>query len=118
MKRYCYTLDLKNDPQLIEAYERYHLEVWPEVINGIVEAGIVQMEIFRFDTRMFMIMDTTDEFSFEQKAILDKANEVNTKWEALMWNFQAPVPGAPEGQRWVMMKEVFNLNDQLQKLKK
>ena len=46
MTRYCLALDLKDDPQLIAAYEEYHASVWPEIITSIKEAGIKNLEIY------------------------------------------------------------------------
>jgi hypothetical protein len=34
-KRYCLTLDLKDDPALIAEYRRYHQKIWPEITNSI-----------------------------------------------------------------------------------
>ena len=45
MKRYCQTLDLYDDKELIEAYVAEHAHVWEEVKAGIREVGIVDMQI-------------------------------------------------------------------------
>jgi L-rhamnose mutarotase len=45
-KRYCLTLDLKNDPKLIAEYKRYHEKIWPEITKSIQDAGIVDLEIY------------------------------------------------------------------------
>ena len=65
MKRYCLALDLQDDPLLIAEYEAYHEDVWPEIKASISDSGIIDMEIYRFANRMFMIMETDDSFSFE-----------------------------------------------------
>lgn len=67
MKKYCLALDLNNEEQLIAEYEAHHKKVWPEIIASIKEAGIISMEIYRIMNRLFMIMETTDDFSFEKK---------------------------------------------------
>jgi L-rhamnose mutarotase len=110
MKRYCLTLDLKNDPQLIAEYEAQHRAVWPEVMASIKDAGIVSMEIYRFGNRLCMVMETEDGFSFEAKAAADAHNEKVQAWESLMWKFQQPLPGVPEGTKWVLMEKIFDLN--------
>lgn len=51
MKRYCLALDLKDDAQLITEYEEYHREIWPEIRESILNSGITNMEIYRFDNR-------------------------------------------------------------------
>lgn len=64
VKRYCRTLDLRDDPKLIAEYRRRHsqAEIWPEVIAGIREVGILEMEIYILDTRLFMIVETALDF--------------------------------------------------------
>lgn len=108
-RRYCFTLDLQEDPSLILAYEDWHKKVWPEVIAVIKEAGIESLQIFRVSTRLFMIMDVNDSFSFEHKAKLDAANEKVQDWENLMWQFQKPLPFSKPGEKWVLMNEIFTL---------
>jgi L-rhamnose mutarotase len=107
--RYCLTLDLVDDDGLIAEYERYHEAIWPEIRKSIVDSGITHMEIYRFDVRLFMIMDTDDSFSFEQKAAADNANPKVQEWETLMWKYQQPVKGALKGEKWVLMNKIFAL---------
>jgi len=109
MKKYCLALDLKDDAQLIKEYEAYHQNVWPEIKESITASGITNMEIYRTGNRLFMIMETADNFSFNNKARLDAANEKVQEWEQLMWKFQQPLPHAKEGEKWVLMDEIFSL---------
>lgn len=109
MPRYCLAVDLKNDPQLITEYEAYHEKVWPEILDSIRSSGITAMEIYRLENRMFMIMDTNDDFSFEKKAAMDATNEKVQEWETLMWNYQQSLPTAKPGEKWMLMKKVFQL---------
>ncbi len=109
MKRFCLALDLKDDPELISAYEQHHKSSRPEIKESIVSSGITNMEIYRTGNRMFMIMDTTDDFSFENKASMDNANEKVQEWEGLMWTFQQPLPWAKPGEKWIIMDKIFEL---------
>lgn len=102
-------LDLVDDPQLIKEYEDYHREVWPEIKRSILDAGILQMEIYRFENRLFMNMEVGENFSFEKKSAMDAANEKVQEWEQLMWKYQAAIPGAKPGEKWVMMTKIFEL---------
>ena len=43
-RRFCLTLDLKNDPALIAEYKRYHQKIWPEITKSIKDSGIVDLE--------------------------------------------------------------------------
>ena len=107
MKRYCLTLDLKDDAKMIAEYEEYHKIISPEILKSIKDAGIESMQIFRLHTRMFMIIDTTDDFSFEKKALMDASNEKVQIWENLMWEYQQALPMAKEGEKWVLMKQIY-----------
>jgi L-rhamnose mutarotase len=108
-RRYCLTLDLKNDPALIAEYSRYHENVWPEVRKSIRDAGIEDMEIYLLGNRLFMIMEVNDSFSFESKALADNSNPKVQEWEKLMWKFQQPLPQAKPGEKWLLMEKIFKL---------
>jgi L-rhamnose mutarotase len=109
MHRYCLTLDLIDDPQLIAAYEQHHKNVWPEIIKSITDSGIVDMQIYRLYTRLFMIMETNEHFSFEKKAAMDAGNQIVQQWETLMLNYQKLLPFAAPGQKWMLMDRIFEL---------
>jgi L-rhamnose mutarotase len=108
-RRFCLTLDLKDDPALIEEYKGYHQKVWPEIIRSIKESGIEDMEIYLRGTRMFMIMEVNERFSFEAKTKADLGNLKVQEWENLMWEFQKPLAGAKPGEKWLPMERVFKL---------
>lgn len=110
-RRYCLTLDLKNDPALISEYKRYHEKVWPEIIESIQASGIEEMEIYLLGARMFMIMEVNEKFSFEEKARADLTNAKVQEWEQLMWKFQQALPEAKPGEKWLAMERIFKLSD-------
>ena len=109
MNRYCFALDLKDDPKLIAAYEQYHESVWPEIIASIKEADIKSLDIYRVANRMFMIMEVGPDFSFEKKAAMDAKNEIVVQWEQLMWDYQQGLPTAQPGEKWMLMQKIFTL---------
>jgi L-rhamnose mutarotase len=109
MKRYCLTLDLKNDPKLIAEYKQHHKAIWPEIVKSIKQAGVTVMDIYLYGTRLFMIMETTDSFSFYAKSSMDAANPIVQKWENLMWTYQQALPTSKPGEKWVLMEKIYEL---------
>ena len=109
MKRYCLAVDLKDDPALIAKYEEYHRTIKPGILASIRDAGITGMDIYRTGNRLFMIMETTDDFSFETKEKNDLANPQVQVWEQLMWTFQQALPHAKAGEKWILMNKIFEL---------
>jgi L-rhamnose mutarotase len=109
MKRYCLTLDLKDDPKLIAEYEAYHVKIWDEIQKSIIDSGIEFMQIYRLHTRMMMIIEAMDNFSFEVKAKMDAKNPKVQEWEELMWKYQQALPMAKEGEKWMLMDLIFDI---------
>ena len=109
MKRYCFGLGMVDDPQLIAQYEEVHKNIWPEIKASILDSGIIQMEIYRTGTLLFMIMDTDETFDFSKKAAMDAANPKVQEWERLMWKYQQALPSAKPGEKWVLMDKIFEL---------
>ncbi|WP_310283345.1 L-rhamnose mutarotase [Flavobacterium piscis] len=109
MQKHCLTLDLKDDPNLIDEYIRFHENVWPEITQSIKEAGIINLEIYNVGDRLFMIIEADSDFSFEKKSKLDEQNPKVQEWETLMWKFQKALPGAKPGEKWILMDKIFEL---------
>lgn len=109
MPRYCFALDLNPDPVLIAEYERYHEKLWPAITASIKDSGITDMQIFRIENRLFMIMETNESFSFEAKSESDAANPKVQEWENLMWKYQQALPSAKAGEKWMLMSKIFEL---------
>jgi len=111
VKRYCQTLDLKEDPALIAEYVKRHsqAEAWPEIRDGIRAVGILEMELYILGTRLFMIVETPLDFEWEpamkKLATLDRQAE----WEDYMSIFQNAKPGASSAEKWQLMDKIFNL---------
>jgi L-rhamnose mutarotase len=109
-RRYCLTLDLKDDPALIAEYKRQHEKIWPEITRSIRGAGIEALSIYLLGTRMFMIMDVDESFSFASKARADAADPKVREWEEFMWKFQQALPQAKPGEKWLLMEKIYDLN--------
>ncbi|AZA74221.1 L-rhamnose mutarotase [Chryseobacterium indoltheticum] len=109
MKKFCLALDLIDDPELIAEYEKYHQNVWTDIKQSILNSGIVNMEIYRVQNRLFMIVEADENFSFEAKNEADEKNAKVQEWEELMWKFQQQLPNSKPGEKWQLMDKIFSL---------
>ena len=111
VKRYCQTLSLKDNAELVAEYRKRHskAEVWPETLAAIREVGILEMEIYILGTKLFMIVETPLDFEWDEAmakmATLPKQDE----WEAYMSVFQQAEPGASSAEKWQLMDRMFHL---------
>ena len=109
MKRFAQTVLLKDDPDIIEKYEEYHANPWPEVCEGTLRCGVERAFIFRFGRQLFMFIETPDDFDMKRDMPKYMEDPRAKEWDELMRSYQEPVPGAPAGSTWVPMEEVFAL---------
>ena len=111
--RYALALDLVDDAGKIAAYEKAHERIWPEVREHLRAHGVLDMEIYRLGTRLFMLMEVDPlAYNPEAMAAASRANPAIEKWEALLWTFQVPTPWTPPGEKWLPMARIFSLRAQ------
>ena len=113
VKRFCQTLDLKDKPALIAEYRRRHSrgEAWSEIIDGIREVGILEMEIYLVGTRLFMIVETPLDFDWDSAMQRLSTLPRQQEWEDYMSEFQQAEQGASSDEKWSMMERIFHLYD-------
>ena len=109
MKRYCQTLTLKNDPELVEKYIEVHSHVWPEIIAGQHAVGILSMQIYAKGRNLFMIVDTVDDFDWERDMARLATLPRQDEWEAYVSRFQQASPEASSAEKWQLMERIFKL---------
>ena len=112
-KRYCKTLSLEDDPQLIEAYKKVHGKgaVWPEITRGMLDIGILDMEIYIHGTRLFMIMDTVPDFDHERDMARLAAMPRQSEWENHVSRFQKTSAGTSAKDKWQSIERIYKLGD-------
>jgi L-rhamnose mutarotase len=112
-KRYCKTLPLEDDPQLIEAYRKVHGKgaVWPEITQGMLDVGILDMEIYLAGTNLFMIMDTIPDFDHDRAMAALAAKPRQAEWEAYVSKFQKTSPEASADEKWQLMERIYKLGE-------
>ena len=110
-KRYVQTLDLRDDPELIREYRKWHSEAhsWPEIREGIRAVGILEMEIYILGTRLVMIVDTPEDFCWQTAMNRLATLPRQAEWEAFVSKLQGCSPDARSDEKWKMMERMFYL---------
>ena len=108
MKRYCQTLTLVDNPELIKQYLEAHTQVWPEIIEGQHEVGIRSMQIYAQGNVLFMIVDTVDEFNWERDMARLATLPRQAEWEAYVSQFQGCSANTTSAEKWQMMTKIFD----------
>ena len=111
VKRYCQTLSLRDNPELIEAYRKAHSkeESWPEIRAGIREVGILEMEIYILGSKLFMIVETPLNFDWDKAMAKLATLPRQAEWEEYVAKFQQCAEGATSDETWQMMERMFYL---------
>jgi L-rhamnose mutarotase len=111
LKRYCLTLDLKSDPELIRQYKHWHEDknIWPEIPRGIREVGFSEMEIYLRGTRMFMIVEADESVDFNAAMAKMATLPRQREWAVFVAKFQQQLSDAKADEKWMMMERVFKL---------
>ena len=107
VKRYCQTLTLVDNEQMIQKYVEAHAHVWPEIIQGQREVGILDMQIYRKGRSLFMIMDVKDDFDFQKDMAKLATLPRQAEWEAYVSQFQGCSANARSDEKWQMMQRIF-----------
>jgi L-rhamnose mutarotase len=111
-KRFCKTLELENDPQLIEEYKKLHAmgAAWPEVTAGAKEVGIVNLEIYINGSRLFMIMETVPDFDHDKAMAKLATLPRQSEWEATVSKFQKTSVDASADEKWQLLERIFKMD--------
>jgi L-rhamnose mutarotase len=111
VKRYCQTLDLRDNPELIAEYRRRHSQehIWKEIPEGIREVGILEMEIYLLGTRLFMIVETPLDFDWDTAMARLGTLPRQAEWEDYMSEFQLVKAGMSSAEKWQLMERIFHL---------
>lgn len=110
-KRYCKTLMLENDPALIVEYRKVHAPgaAWPEITQGMLDVGILDMEIYLLGNRLFMIMDTVADFDHDVAMAELAGKPRQAEWEAYVSRFQKTSADASADEKWQLMERIYKL---------
>ena len=109
MNEYVFFLDLVEDNELINQYDAWHKNVWPEVELQILSSGISSCRIYRFSNRLVLIAHSDLEMDWTKKSHNDLTHATTVEWENLMWKFQKAIPGSAPGEKWRMAELIYKL---------
>ena len=111
VKRYCQTLDLRENPDLIERYKYLHSSEgsWREIREGIRQVGILEMEIYIIGSRLFMIVETPLDFNWDEAMAKLATLPRQEEWENVVAEFQKCEPNASSSEKWRLMERIFYL---------
>jgi len=113
VKRYVQTLDLRDDPEVIREYRKWHSEEfhWKEIREGIKAVGILEMEIYILGTRLVMIVDAPEDFDWTAAMNHLATLPRQAEWEAFVAKLQGCRADARSDEKWQMMERMFRLYD-------
>ena len=100
-------MTLVDDEEMIKKYVEAHAQVWPEIIDGQHQVGIINMQIYRRGRSLFMIMDTVDEFDFDRDMARLSTLPRQAEWEAYVSQFQGCAANASSADKWQLMERIF-----------
>lgn len=112
-KRFVKVLSLENDLQLIAEYKEAHAAgaAWPEITQGMIDVGILDMEIYLNGTNLIMIMDTVPDFDHEKQMEILATKPRQSEWEQAMSKFQRSSAEASADEKWKMIERIYKLGE-------
>ena len=110
-KRYVQFLEISENTELIAQYRKWHSKgcCWQEVIDGIREVGILEMEIYILGNKLAMIVDTPADFRWEEAMARLATLPRQAEWEAFVSKFQGCAADARSDEKWQPMERMFRL---------
>jgi L-rhamnose mutarotase len=112
MARYCFLLQVR--PELLAEYRQRHAAVWPEMLAALRDTGWRNYSLFARDDGLLVGYVEADNLALAQEAMA--RTEVNARWQAEMGRYFIGLDGRGPDESFLLLDEVFNLDDQLAKL--
>jgi L-rhamnose mutarotase len=111
MTRYCFMLHVR--PELLAEYRERHAAVWPDMLRALHDTGWRNYSIFAREDGLLVGYVEADDLAAAQQAMA--ATEVNARWQADMSRYFTGLDGRPPDEDFLLLEEIFNLDDQLEK---
>jgi len=112
MTRYCFTLHVR--PERLAEYRQRHAAGWPDMLHALRDAGWRNYSIFARADGLLIGYVEAEDLAAAQQAMA--ATEVNARWQAEMSQYFTGLDGRPPDEGFLLLEEIFNLDDQLARL--
>ena len=112
MPRYCFHLQVR--PERIAEYRERHAAVWPDMLRALAETGWRNYSLFLRPDGLLIGYVECDDLAAAQAAMDDR--DVNARWQAEMGPYFTDLDAVPDfrpDQGFILLEEVFHLEDQL-----
>jgi len=110
--RYCFSLQVR--PETMAEYVERHTAVWPEMLQALKESGWRNYSLFLRDDGLLVGYVEADDLAAAQRAMA--ATAVNARWQAEMAPYFIGADGQAPDESFVLLTEVFNLDEQLERI--
>jgi L-rhamnose mutarotase len=114
MRRYCFLLHVR--PELLREYRARHAAVWPDMLQALHECGWHRYSLFARDDGLLVGYVEADDLAQAQQAMA--ATEVNGRWQESMSKFFTGLDGRRPDEGFLLLDEVFNLDEQRARLER
>jgi L-rhamnose mutarotase len=112
MTRYCFLLQVR--PELLAEYRERHAAVWPEMLRALEASGWHRYSIFARPDGLLVGYVEAEDLAAAQTAMA--ATDVNQRWQAEMSKYFLDLDGRAPDEGFVLLEEIFNLDDQLRRV--
>ena len=110
MKFFCKYLKIERNTNLTEYIKIHQPEnMWPEIVKGMEDVGILGMELYHVENMIIMTMRTTDSFCADRDLSLLASKPRQSEWEAYVSSFQGVDADASAKAKWTEIPEIYSM---------
>jgi L-rhamnose mutarotase len=106
--RYCFNLQVR--PERMAEYVERHQAVWPEMQDALRATGWRNYSLFLRSDGLLIGYVEADDLAASQAAMA--ATDVNKRWQAEMAPFFTGIEGRGPDEGFVLLQEVFHLDEE------